>query len=43
MGMLALDKAEPDFYTAIHAQHALAFGSLVGWAMAVSETRAAEA
>jgi GAF domain-containing protein len=43
LGMLALDKAEADSYTAIHAQHALAFGSLVGWAMAASESRAAEA
>jgi GAF domain-containing protein len=43
LGMLALDKAEPNFYTAIHAQHALAFGSLVGWAIASSESRAAEA
>jgi GAF domain-containing protein len=34
LGVLALDKAEPDFYTAIHAQTALAFAALVGFAMA---------
>lgn len=43
LGMLALDKAEPNFYTAIHAQHAVAFASLVGWAIAASESRAAQA
>jgi GAF domain-containing protein len=37
MGVLALDKAEPDFYTAIHAQTALAFASLVGFAIAGDE------
>jgi GAF domain-containing protein len=43
LGMLALDKAEADFYTAIHAQHAIAFASLVGWAIDASESRAAQA
>ena len=33
VGVLALDKAEPDFYTAIHAQTAVAYASLVGFAM----------
>jgi GAF domain-containing protein len=37
VGVLALDKAEPDFYTAIHAQTALAFAALVGFAMASDE------
>lgn len=34
VGVLTLDKSEPDFYTAIHAQNALAFASLVAFAMA---------
>lgn len=34
LGVLALDKAEPDFYTRIHAQNALAYAALVGFAMA---------
>ncbi len=34
VGVLALDKAEPDFYTGIHAQTALAYAALVGFAMA---------
>ena len=37
LGVLALDKAEPDFYTAFHAQTALAFASLVAFAMASEE------
>ncbi len=36
-GVLALDKAEADFYTAIHAQTTLAFASLVGFAMVADE------
>jgi GAF domain-containing protein len=35
-GMLALDKAEADFYTRDHAQTALAFARLVAWAMRLS-------
>jgi len=37
VGVLALDKSESDFYTAIHAQHALAFASLVAFAMTNEE------
>lgn len=37
VGVLALDKAEPDFYTAIHAQTALAFASMVALAMTGDE------
>jgi GAF domain-containing protein len=37
VGVLALDKSEADFYTAIHAQHALAFASLVAFAMTNEE------
>lgn len=33
LGVIALDKAEPDFYTAIHAQTTLAFASIVATAM----------
>ena len=33
LGMLALDKAEADSYTALHAQTAMGYASLVGWAM----------
>jgi len=33
LGMLALDKAEPDFYTNDHAQTALAFAALVARAL----------
>jgi GAF domain-containing protein len=33
LGVLALDKTEADFYTAIHAQTALEFASLVAEAM----------
>ena len=33
MGVLALDKAEADFYATLHAQTALAFAALVGFAM----------
>lgn len=36
-GMLALDKAEPDFYTAFHAQAALAYASLVARAILEGE------
>ena len=39
LGMIALDKAEPDFYTAEHAQTALAFASLAASAMAREEER----
>lgn len=41
VGVLALDKQEADFYTAIHAQTALSFASLV--AMAMVESQADEA
>lgn len=34
LGVIALDKAEPDFYTALHAQTTLAFASIVAAAMA---------
>lgn len=34
IGMLALDKKEADFYTAIHARHALQFAGLVARGMA---------
>ncbi len=37
LGIIALDKAEPDFYTPQHRQHALAFASLVAAAMARAE------
>jgi GAF domain-containing protein len=40
-GVLALDKQEADFYTAIHAQTALTFAALV--AMAMVESQADEA
>lgn len=36
-GMLALDKAEPDFYTLFHAQAALAYAGLVAKAMTRNE------
>ena len=36
-GVLALDKTESDFYTAIHAQTALAFAALVAAAMMESQ------
>lgn len=36
-GVLALDKAEADFYTGIHAQTALAFAAIVGFAMVSDE------
>jgi hypothetical protein len=36
-GMLALDKAEPDYYTAVHAQTAVAYASLVARAILESE------
>jgi GAF domain-containing protein len=39
LGILALDKMEADFYGAIHAQHALTFGALVGWAIDASESQ----
>jgi len=42
-GVLALDKTEADFYTAIHAQTALAFASLVAGAMLDSQADAAYA
>lgn len=41
-GMLALDKAEVDFYTAAHQQTALAFGRLVAMALARGNAEAAE-
>ncbi|HEX6095744.1 MAG TPA: GAF domain-containing protein [Thermoanaerobaculia bacterium] len=34
VGVMTLDKSEVDFYTAIHAQTALAFAALVAFAMA---------
>ena len=37
VGVLALDKAEPDFYTQLHAQTALAFAAIVGFAIASDE------
>ena len=40
-GMLALDKAEPDYYTAVHAQTAVAYASLVARAILESEASAA--
>jgi len=39
LGVLALDKAEADFYTAIHAQTALEFAALVAEAMVEAEAR----
>jgi GAF domain-containing protein len=36
-GMLALDKAEADYYTAMHAQTAIAYGALVARAILDSE------
>jgi GAF domain-containing protein len=41
-GMLALDKAEADFYTASHQQTALAFARLVASALARGNAQAAE-
>lgn len=41
-GMLALDKAEPDFYTPSHQQTALAFAGLVASALAAGNAEAAE-
>lgn len=41
-GMLALDKAEVDFYTAAHQQTALAFARLVAMALARGNAEAAE-
>jgi GAF domain-containing protein len=41
-GMLALDKAEPDFYTAVHAQTAVAYAALVARAILESEGNAGE-
>lgn len=43
MGMLALDKAEPEFYAPAHGLQTLAYAALVGMALAASETRAAQA
>jgi GAF domain-containing protein len=40
-GMLALDKAEADFYTAAHAQTALAYASLVARAILENENELA--
>jgi GAF domain-containing protein len=40
-GMLALDKAEPDYYTAVHAQTAVAYATLVARAILDSEANAA--
>lgn len=42
-GVLALDKAEADYYTAAHAQTALAFASLVARAMLDAQSDAAYA
>jgi GAF domain-containing protein len=41
-GMLALDKAEADYYTSVHAQTALAYASLVARAILDSESNAGE-
>lgn len=41
-GMLALDKAEPDFYTPSHQQTALAYARLVAFALAQGDTQRAE-
>lgn len=41
VGMLALDKAEPDYYTAVHAQTAVAYATLVARAIFESEGIAA--
>ncbi|HEX6640864.1 MAG TPA: GAF domain-containing protein [Thermoanaerobaculia bacterium] len=41
-GMLALDKTEPDFYTAVHAQTAVAYASIVARAILESESNAGE-
>lgn len=41
-GMLALDKAEPEYYTAVHAQTAIAYAALVARAILESENNAAE-
>jgi len=41
-GMLALDKAEPDYYSAVHAQTAIAYASLVARAMLDGEATAGE-
>ena len=41
-GMLALDKAEVDFYTVTHQQTALAYARLVATALAQSDARSAE-
>ena len=43
MGVLALDKAEVDFYTSVHAQTALGYASLLGRAMADAQRRQASA
>ena len=42
MGMLALDKAEADFYSATHQETAMAFASLVASALARAEDGSAE-
>jgi hypothetical protein len=39
-GMLALDKAEPDYYNSVHAQTAIAYASLVARAILESEGNA---
>lgn len=41
-GMLALDKTEPDYYTAVHAQTAMGYASLVARAILESDRNAAE-
>jgi GAF domain-containing protein len=41
-GMLALDKTEADFYTAVHAQTAIAYASIVARAILESESNAGE-
>jgi GAF domain-containing protein len=41
-GMLALDKAEPDYYSAMHAQTAIAYGAIVARAILESESNAGE-
>jgi len=41
-GLLALDKAEPDFYTASHQQTALAYARIVASSLAAGQAREAE-
>lgn len=43
VGVMALDKSEPDFYTHMHAQTAHAFASLVAFALVDGQSREASA